>query len=205
MQLLARRRQADQVEVEPAEQDVRLGRRQGHQASPLALAAEEGVDRVADPGRHRAASGTRGPDRRQERPVLARVGLGPLVRRRRRPPGRSSARKSATCSAVSGGPSGGIRCAGSVSVTRSMSRLSPACPGSIAGPLSPPRRIDAAGVEAQPGLLLQRPVAGVAALLQDRLDLAGVVDRLGSPGDSHRYEGEGHQEDQARLIAETGP
>ncbi len=52
------------------------------------------------------------------------------------------ARRVATCSAVSGAPSGGIRKAASVSLTRSSNRpCHPLARLSTAGPLSPPRRI----------------------------------------------------------------
>src|SRR5262249_59017728 len=48
-------------------------------------------------------------------------------------------------------------------------------------------------VEAEPPRLLQRPVAGVTPLLQDRLDVARVVDAVPGPGRG-RPQGEGPQQ-----------
>ena len=62
------------------------------------------------------------------------------------------------------------------------------------------------GVEPEPGLLLERAVAGVAALLEDRLDLADVIDRLGSLEvlvDRRDRQDHGHREQQ-RPVRNPG-
>ena len=107
MQLVARRRQADQVEVDAAQQRGLVGFGDGLELALGVLGGEEAIDRVLIPGRV-------GGDRRLDanglakRPVRSRIFLrllvaGPFA------PWSIQAFSRAICSAVSGLPSGGIR------------------------------------------------------------------------------------------------
>ena len=129
----------------------------------------------------------------------ARVGLGLSRQPAILAPWSIQARSRPTCSAVSGGPSGGIRSCGSVSVTRSMIRLPSAVPRHDRRPAVSALPDRHARVQPEPRLLLQRPVAGVAASLQDRLDPTAIVDRLRRRGPSGRQDDPGDQNEQTET------
>ena len=152
MQLLARRRQADQVEVDAAQERRLVGVGERLESAFLVLGGQEGVDRVGGPGRIFDGR-DRGPDRLPERPVGE--GLPRASRRRALGPPVDPGLEQATCSAVSGWPSGGIRALVVVG-TRSMSRL-PAVPGLDRRPAVAARRDERRGVEPQLRLLLEAP------------------------------------------------
>jgi hypothetical protein len=81
VQLLARRRKADQVEVDPAEQRVPVGLGPGRQAVLVVPGGDERVDGVPHPRRVLRLRHV-GADRPLERPVVLGVRRDRLVRRR---------------------------------------------------------------------------------------------------------------------------
>ena len=162
-----RRRQAGQVEAQPAGERAAIGFRRRRQARCFQLGQHE--VRRSGCVTHAAffTCGRRGPRRRDERPV--RLVLGPF--------GDPLLEQSPSAAAVSFFfvAGGGITSSGSSERIRAISSLSSGLPGTIAPHLDGRLAL----VEPQVGLARGAvgAVAGEAVLGQDRADVAVVLDR----------------------------
>ena len=165
--------QADQVEVDPAEERPLVGVGARPEPARLVLGGEERVDRVADPCRV-LDLGDLGTDRRLEGPVRAGVvglrlvgGLRPGVDPRLQP--RDLLGRERLPLSRRGHPP--ILVAGDGVDEQALGALA----GDDRRASVPPGPHVRRGVEPQPRVLLQRPVAGDAPPAQERLDVADVI------------------------------
>ena len=181
--LFRRRRQTEQVETEPADQHSSVGLRRRGDPLLFQPGEDEAVDGIAHPG-FVFDGRLGGADDRLERPVLAPgddlVGGGGA-------PASIHALRTATWTALSGVPLGGIGLTPSAPVTARIMRLLAESPGTTAGPDSPPLRSAGGGVEAEAVAALVGTVALDAVLREDGLHVADVVHgnggrRLGRQG-----------------------
>ena len=163
-ELLRLRWQSEEIEMEATDKNLARSFRLGSDPRLLPRRLEEGIDRIPD-GVRMGDRRHRGADARPESPVLARVGLGGLVSRRR----------------AAGGDPGfqGFdllwferlplplrrHALGRVSVDEPRDkRTGRRVSGHDDGAGIPPGQEPCGGVDSQAGLLGQRPVAGKAAV-----------------------------------------
>ena len=204
--LLRRRRQADQVEREPADQGAAVGLRRRRQAFRLEPGQDERVDRVADPARvgagqcpaqpaGGAAAATTSPGARR----AAHRRRHRARRRRRRsmrgagpPPRRSAARRGRHP----------LRRVGAGQALDERAVRTP--PGTITGPESPPRS-GQPSIQPEPAALLVGAVTRGTRTRKDRLDVPATRARgrggWRSPdGSAAKARGSEQQKEEARHL-----
>ena len=174
-QLISGRRQPQQVEINPAQQDGARGLADSDQAAALLLAGDEPVELVAYPGRFGLRG--RGTAKRLEGPMLSWVGRDGLVVRGDRALVNPLAEQ------------GNLFCRQGLALARhTVIRVLSCKPFDQQAPGGFTIRIQRTAVaalaqehcsiQAKPAFLPQRAVAGEAMLGKDRLDLFLVIDWL---------------------------